>query len=148
MKKTILTAAIVGMAAIGLVGCGNKAEPPKSNEISTSESKESFNVQKIEIKKGDSVVSKQLIVKALSTEVNNDYVVKWYNEVVAANKGYNNYFIVFTDKHDKEGVSSMCGGLIETPVNLEQEKDGSYYFGKFREDTKQYTCIGTELKEV
>ncbi|MBS4900216.1 MAG: hypothetical protein KHZ87_05580 [Clostridiales bacterium] len=147
MKKTILTAAIVGMAAIGLVGCGNKAEPPKSNEISTSESKESFNVQKIEIKKGDSVVSKQLIVKALSTEVNNDYVVKWYNEVVKANEGYNNYFIVFTDKHDKEGVSSMCD-LIETPVNLEQEKDGSYYFGKSREDTKQYTCNGTELKDI
>ena len=148
MKKAIVTAAIISMTAIGLVGCGDKSEPTKSKETSINENKEAFNVQKIEIKKGDSVVSKQLVVKAISTEVNNEYVVKWYNEVVAANKGYNNYFIVFTDKHDKEGVSSMCGGLIETPVNLEQEKDGSYYFGKFREDTKQYTCIGTELKEV
>lgn len=155
MKKAIVTAAIVSMTAIGLVGCGNKGEKHEDATSATQTVKEEtktpskFNLTKMDIRTGSgSVIGQEGITRASSLDVDEAYLNEWYKEIVKGGD-CKYYVIIYIDKrngNEVSGVYATPSGVVEKDVTLTKDDKGIYSVTSDNAKTV-YTWNGSSLEK-
>lgn len=89
-------------------------------------------------------VGKTSVIKAKSTDVDDDYLLKWNKKHVQPNK-FNWAVIVYTDKGDDNLGVYAADTLMIKDIRLSRQENGSYRQNGNTRDTVMYTVDGDKL---
>lgn len=89
-------------------------------------------------------VGKTSVIKAKSTDVDEDYLLKWNKKHVQPNK-FNWAVIVYTDKGDDNLGVYAADTMMLKDIRLSRQEDGSYMQNGNTRDTVMYNVDGDKL---
>lgn len=89
-------------------------------------------------------IGKTSVIKAKSTDVDDDYLLKWNKEHVQPNN-FNWAVIVYTDKGDDNLGVYAANTLMIKDIRLSRQADGTYMQNGNTRDTVMYTVDGDKL---